>query len=169
MTQNEQAKPRRFITTGEAAEMLLGEGFAVTLTRNTGNVPSSSAAQLEANGELVAHGYRDGTTWKFKREAVEDFIDSHHRRAAQQGGEPPSEVQLMGAAQDLLQVCRKAQDWLREYFLEVDDEDASNLWWDIQEVVDKACGTEHTCATCGNDTPAPCILCDECDSNDECE
>lgn len=68
-----EPRVKAFLTTGEAAEMLLFAGFKVSLDNPGGGASKS----ICANGETVAFGYRDGTNWKFKRDTVQDFIDEN--------------------------------------------------------------------------------------------
>ncbi len=66
-----------FITLGDAAAMLLGAGFTVKLgwIQCAGFANKSRTLDVEAG--VVAIGYRDGATWKFKTETIQDFIDGN--------------------------------------------------------------------------------------------
>lgn len=66
-----QPRVRAFLTTGEAAEMLMFAGFTVCLMQ------VNEQKMIVANGQPVAAGYRDGSNWKFHRDTVQDFIDEN--------------------------------------------------------------------------------------------
>lgn len=67
---------KNFISTAEAAELLLWAGFAVKIDNG------GKHAALLADDVIVAWGYKDGTSWRFKTELIELFIENTKPKAS---------------------------------------------------------------------------------------
>lgn len=76
-----------FINLGEAAAMLLGAGLTVKMDERKfeGHANPSKGLTVLVDGTevAVAWGYRDGATWKFKSEHIEEFVEGHERAKLQ--------------------------------------------------------------------------------------
>ena len=70
----------KFITIGEAAEILLLAGCTVKIEKDHKfEGCAHTVSVIIADGVVVAGGYRDGASWKLKAETIQDFADDYER------------------------------------------------------------------------------------------